>query len=80
MNLHMWYICRRDTCIFKIFSCIRKIQIYWWIIRHYRRHNFLFMCSSGRCLQNDLHKNVAVTGGEREYSIQRRASGAANEW
>ena len=30
------------------------------------------MCSSGSCLQNILHNNVAVNGGGREFGIRRR--------
>jgi hypothetical protein len=30
------------------------------------------MSSSGPCLQNILHNNVAVNGGGRELGIQRR--------
>jgi hypothetical protein len=27
MNLHMWYIYRKDTWIFTIFNCIRMLQL-----------------------------------------------------
>ena len=37
------------------------------------------MHSSGLCLQNILHNSVAVTGGEREFGIHRRDTGAENE-
>jgi len=38
------------------------------------------MRSSGPCLQNNLHNNVSVNGGEREFGISRRDTGAENEW
>jgi len=72
MNLGMWYIRRKDTCIFTIVYCIRMLQLSSRSMRQYRKHNFPSMCSSGPCLQNILHNNVAVNGGGRECGIRRR--------
>jgi hypothetical protein len=69
MNLCMWYIRWKDTHISTIVYCIRILQLLSRSIRQYRKHNFPFMCSSGPCLQNILHKNVAVNGGVREFGI-----------
>jgi hypothetical protein len=55
MNLHMWYICRKDSRIFTIVYCIRILQLSYLSIRHYRKHNFPFVCSSGLCLLNILY-------------------------
>jgi len=37
------------------------------------------MRSSGPCLPNNLHNKVAVNGGEREFGIARRDTGAEKE-
>jgi len=72
MNLRMWYLCMwyirwKDTRIVTIFHCIRMLQLSLQSIRQYPKHNFPFMRSSGPCLQNILHHNVAVNGGRREF-------------
>jgi len=81
MNLHMWYICQKDTCIFTILYCIRMLQLSQRSIRQYRKHNFPFLCSSGPCLQNSLHNNVAVVNRRgREFGTQKRYTGVEKEW
>jgi len=76
MHLHMWYIGRKDTCVFTIFYCITMLQLSERSIRQYRKQNFPFMRSSGPCLQNSLHNNVAVVNGRaREFGTQRRYKG-----
>jgi len=72
MNLRMWYIYQKDTRIFMIVYCSRMLQLSYQSIRQYRKHNFPPMYSSGPCLQNILHNNVAVNGGGREFGIRRR--------
>jgi len=37
------------------------------------------MYSSGPYLQNNLHDNIAFTGGQREFGIPRRDPGAEKE-
>jgi len=38
------------------------------------------MRSSGPCLQNKLHHNVALNGGGREFGKHRRDTGIEKEW
>jgi len=81
MNLHMWYICRKGTCNFTIFNHLRMLQLSERSIWQYRKHNFPFMRSSGPCLQNSLHNNVAVVNGRgREFGTQRGDTGVEKEW
>jgi len=51
----------------------RMLQLSERSIRQYRKHNLPFMRSSGPCLQNSLHDNVAVDNGRGiEFATQRR--------
>jgi len=62
-----------------IFYCIRMLQLREWLIRQCSKQNCPFVRSSGPCLQNIIHDNVAVNGGGREFYTPWRDSGAENE-
>jgi len=80
MNFCAWYIHQNDKRIFSTLFCIRMLLLSLWSIRQNCRHNFSFTHSSGPCLQNILHYNVAVHGGEWQYGTQRRDTGIEGEW
>jgi len=80
LYLRVWYIRRKDTRCVTTFYCIRMLQLILLSIRQYRKHNFPFMRSSGLCLLNNLHNNVAVNRGGREFGTQRRDTGVEKEW
>jgi len=81
VNLHIYYISWQDTCVFKIFYCLRMLQLSYWSIRQDRKYNFPFLRLSGLCLQNYLDNNVAVVYvGGREFDTQMRYTGVEKEW
>jgi hypothetical protein len=43
-------------------------------------HSIPFKGSSALCLGNNIHQNVAVNRGGREYGPQRKDTGEAKEW
>jgi len=80
LNLHMWYVRRKNTRIFTIFYRIMMLQLSLQLKRQYCKYNFPFKHSSGPYLQNIHHNNVPVNVGKREFGIQRRHTGVGKEW